>query len=151
MDNSGTISDRDAQRSESQIKKPLMNRIGSKIRRKAVQNINSNNPVKHRSFAKLKFRPKLYHPTTTTTSSPSKDSNNSNLQNSTLVVALLDRVNGGNEYGVANSSEDSTLVMCSLYGELCQYSVKSDGSFRLNQTEDVLFRDASMLTGGGRR
>ncbi|KAL9181154.1 hypothetical protein ACHAXT_009959 [Thalassiosira profunda] len=98
---------------------PFLRRIGSTIKRRAERNNNPANPVKNRSAVKMKWRPSVL-PTVSPGSSAKSQS---------LVLALLDR----------NQSEDR-LVVCSMEGEMRQYSVKADKSIGLIQVEDALAR-----------
>lgn len=122
-------SERDRSEHEVDVKavRPLYKRIGASLRRCAVLmegTTASNAPVKHRSFIKLKC------PT-----SPKGRPQH-------LVVALLDR---NNNSGIIQGNDDEmnreeTLAMCSLDGELRQYSLKADGSAELVLMETVAFR-----------
>jgi hypothetical protein len=107
--------------------KPLFKRIGATLRKHTLGNGNATTPLKHRSFAKLKYQ-----------STGSKDQQQ-------LVVALLDR-HDINVISRNASSREDTLVVCTLNGELRQYSVKSDRPFKLAQMEDVLFCGANLAS-----
>jgi len=164
----GTASNRDtatlsemSNKKSSNASRPLIKRIGSKLRRQAAKNINTNNPTKHRSFAKLRIQTLLSTPSTIPPSNDASKNNDSNNKATTLVVALLDRSNPdisvdhgvtatSDEIDAVDTKEDS-LVICNLEGELRQYSVNSVGSFRLTQMEDVLFRDANLFPVRGDR
>ncbi|KAL3801032.1 hypothetical protein HJC23_002325 [Cyclotella cryptica] len=111
--------------------KPLYKRIGASIRWHTVGGSHTTTPLKRRSFAKLKYQ-----------STGLKIA-----QQEHLVVALLDRqdtniISGSNSKSA--SSREDTVVMCTLTGELRQYSVKLDGCFQVIQMEDVLFRGANI-------
>ncbi|KAL7544411.1 hypothetical protein ACHAWF_007796 [Thalassiosira exigua] len=98
--------------------KPLLRRISGSMKRRAS---NSDNVNKHRSMAKLKYKP----------------SNSARSQS--LVLALLDRNQADGGSNELTERED-TLVVCSMDGELRQYSIKHGSSIGLIQIEDVLAR-----------
>jgi hypothetical protein len=100
--------------------KPLFKRIGASIRQHTVGNPGSTAPLKHRSFAKLKYQSVLPR------------------EQQQLVVALLDRFDANVVSG--SKSREDTVVMCSSNGELRQYSVTANGSTKLVQLEDVLIK-----------
>lgn len=105
--------------------KPLLRRIGSSIRRKAASS--NAAPIKHRSFTKMKYKPSALP--------DANASSTSNPKLQTLVLALLDR----NE----REEKEDTLAVCSMEGELRQYSVQCAGrkdSMQLTRIEDVLAR-----------
>jgi len=107
--------------------KPLLRRIGASIRQ--PKSATTTKPLKHRSFAKLKYKPPTASPT----------NKKRNPQNQSIIVSLLDR---RNDSGTIDKNDvahnEDTLVMCSMDGELRQYSVKDDGHVYLSQLEDVL-------------
>jgi WD40 repeat protein len=111
---------------ESISEKPLFKRIGATIRRHTVGSSAPTAPLKHRSFAKMK-----YH------STGSRDQQQ-------LVIAMLDRHDSNVISASKNSlsSREDTVVMCSSNGELRQYAVKLDGPTKLVQLEDVLISSA---------
>eukprot|EP00579_Thalassiosira_antarctica_P016917 CAMPEP_0201937886 /NCGR_PEP_ID=MMETSP0903-20130614/40334_1 /ASSEMBLY_ACC=CAM_ASM_000552 /TAXON_ID=420261 /ORGANISM="Thalassiosira antarctica, Strain CCMP982" /LENGTH=609 /DNA_ID=CAMNT_0048478989 /DNA_START=156 /DNA_END=1985 /DNA_ORIENTATION=+ len=108
--------------------KPLFRRIGSSIKRRASSS--NASPIKHRSMVKLKYKPSVL---AGTTAAPA-GSNANATRSQALVLALLDR----NHSEDRKNEKDDTLVVCSMDGELRQYSVKNDGSIGLIQIEDVL-------------
>lgn len=105
--------------------KPLLWRIGSSIRRRASSNCNDS---RHRSMAKLKYRPSVIIGT-----------GEPGAARQSMVLSLLDRNHSEDGKNVLVERED-TLVLCSMDGELRQYSVKTDGNIGLIQIEDVLTR-----------
>ncbi|KAL7485063.1 hypothetical protein ACHAW6_010691, partial [Cyclotella cf. meneghiniana] len=120
--------------SDSQSDKPLYKRIGASIRRHTVGGNNAATPLKKRSFAKLKY--------------PHTGSMGAQQQQH-LIVALLDKQDSTFISGSSNTSESSredTVVTCTLTGELRQYSVKLDGSFKVTDMEDVLFGGANNVS-----
>ena len=102
--------------------KSLYKRIGAAIRLHTGGSNVPSTPLKHRSFVKLKYQ-----------SNETKDQQQ-------LVVAVLDRHDTNVISGSMNTnlSREDTVVMCTLNGELRQYSVKLDGTTKLVQLEDVL-------------
>lgn len=106
---------------------PLLRRIGASITPKKAT---ATKPLKHRSFAKLKYKPPTASPSTSKKQNP---------QSQPIIVTLLDRSNGSDtiEKSVLANKED-TLVMCSMDGELRQYSLTSEGYLQLAQLEDIL-------------
>ena len=107
---------------DSSFDKPLLKRIGATIMRHTVGSSTPSTPLKHRSFAKLKYQ-----------STVPRDKQQ-------LVVAMLDRHDSKTISGCTNSERkrEDTVVMCSANGELRQYSVTLDGATKLVQLEDVL-------------
>jgi len=112
--------------------KPLLRRIGSSIKRRASGSSNATHS-KYRSFAKLKYKPSILD------NAMSASSNQNAARSQSLVIALLDRSHDGGKKQDFSEKED-TLVMCSMDGELRQYTVKNDRSTELTQIEDVLTR-----------
>jgi hypothetical protein len=104
--------------------KPLFRRIGARIRQHTVGTPSPTTPLKHRSFAKLKYQSVLPR------------------EQQQLVVALLDRFDANVVSGSKStaSHREDTVVMCSSNGELRQYSVTANGSTKLVQLEDVLIK-----------
>ncbi|KAK1735520.1 WD40 repeat-containing protein [Skeletonema marinoi] len=108
--------------------KPLLRRIGASIRQ--PKKATTTKPLKHRSFAKLKYKPPTASPT---------DSKKRNPQSQSIIVSLLDRRNDGGTIDKNDLAQnEGTLVMCSIDGELRQYSVTNEGHIQLAQLEDVL-------------
>lgn len=107
--------------------KPLLRRIGASLIQ--PKSATTTKPLKHRSFAKLKYKPQTTTPT----------NKKRNPQHQSVIVSLLDRRSDSgtiDKNDVAHNEE--TLVMCSMDGELRQYSVQDDGHILLSQLEDVL-------------
>jgi len=92
-------------------------------------------PTIHRSIAKLKYEPSVIAGTNRATGSSKA---NFSTPSQPLVLALLDRNHSSKKFFLAKENED-TLVLCSMDGELRQYSVKNDNRppIRLIHTEDV--------------
>jgi len=109
--------------------KPLLRRIGSSIKRRASGSNNAN-AIKHRSMVKLRYKPSALPDTSV--------SANSTARTQSLVLALLDRNHTEDRKNDFMAKED-TLVLCSMEGELRQYSVKND-SIGVIQIEDILDR-----------
>lgn len=107
--------------------KPLLRRIGASITPKKAT---ATKPLKHRSFAKLKYKPP--------TASP-PNNKKQNPQSQPIIVSLLDR---RNDSGTVDKNDlahkEDTLVMCSMDGELRQYSLTNEGHLQLAQLEDIL-------------
>ncbi|KAL7538530.1 hypothetical protein ACHAXR_010371 [Thalassiosira sp. AJA248-18] len=120
----------------TQNSKPLLRRIGSSIKRRATGSSNAS-PSKHRSMAKMKYKPSALPSTAASTGSNAKST-----RPPSLVFALLDRNHGEDRKNGRGAEKEETLVLCSTEGEceLRQYSVMSDGSIGLIQIEDVLSR-----------
>lgn len=114
--------------------KSVLRFIGVSPRRKSksanTTTTTANKPLKHRSFAKLKYKPP--------TSSPTNKKRCPQTQS--IIVSLLDRRNNGNGTIDKNDQtyDEDMLVICSLDGELRQYSVRKDGHVNLAQLEDIL-------------
>mmetsp|Transcript_22795 Transcript_22795/g.48037 ORF Transcript_22795/g.48037 Transcript_22795/m.48037 type:complete len:596 (+) Transcript_22795:360-2147(+) len=118
--------------------KPLLRRIGSSIKRHATSN--SNAPIKHRSMAKIKYKPSesvLAGTAATRGQSASAAASSNSSWSNSLVIALLERNHSEDRKNDYAENED-TLVVCSMDGELRQYSVKNDKTIGLIQIEDVL-------------
>ena len=108
--------------------KPLLRRIGASIRQ--PKKATATKPLKHRSFAKLKYKPPTASPT---------NSKKRNPQSHSIIVSLLDRRNDSGTIDKNDLAQnEGTLVVCSIDGELRQYSVSNDGHIQLAQLEDVL-------------
>jgi len=108
--------------------KPLLRRIGASIRQ--PKKATATKPLKHRSFAKLKYKPPTASPT---------NSKKRNPQSQSIIVSLLDRRNDGGTIDKNDLAQnEGALVMCSIDGELRQYSVTNEGHIQLAQLEDVL-------------
>ena len=108
--------------------KPLLQRIGASIRQRQQTSTTSTKPIKHRSFVKLKYKP----PTASSTSSKK------NPQNHNVLVSLLDRSSSSDTFHKSDETLiEETLVMCSMDGELRQYSI-TEGQICLTQLEDIL-------------
>lgn len=106
--------------------RPLLRRIGASITPKKAT---ATKPLKHRSFAKLKYKPP--------TASP--NSKKQNPQSQPIIVSLLDRRNGSDTMDKNDlANKEDTLVMCSMDGELRQYSLTNEGYLQLAQLEDIL-------------
>ena len=115
----------DAKTPSSPTSKPLLKRLGSSIKRRATGSSNSPpSPPKHRSCAKLKYKQ----------SSVAQGSSPKPARSQTLVLALLDR-DETIQNDISEVKEDR-LVLCTMDGELRQYSVKK--KIELTQIEDVL-------------
>ena len=107
--------------------KPLLRRIGESIRQ--PKKATATKPLKHRSFAKLKYKPPM--------TSPSNGKKRNPLGQS-IIVSLLDRRDDSEADKNDLAQNEGTLVMCSMDGELRQYTVTNDGHIQLAQLEDVL-------------
>jgi len=112
--------------------RPLLRRIGSSIKRRAS---GASRTKEHRSMAKL-----TYKPTVLVGAAGSAGSNANSPRSQPLVLSLLDRNHSEDRKNDLADKED-TLVVCSMDGELRQYSVKNEGSIGLIQIEDVLGRN----------
>jgi len=108
--------------------KPLLRRIGASIRQ--PKKATATKPLKHRSFAKLKYKPPTASPSNSKKQKP---------QSQPIIVSLLDR---RNDSGTIDKNDlahkEDTLVMCSMDGELRQYSLTNEGYLQLAQLEDIL-------------
>ncbi len=113
----------------SEKSKPFFHRFASSIKRHTLIRNNPSTLVKHRSFAKLKYK-----------SSASSASSNSNaVKTQALVLSLLNRNHDIYMKDDTTDIED-TLVVCSLDGELRRYLVKKSQLIELTHVEDVLSR-----------
>ena len=114
--------------SKKTSEKPLLRRIGASIS-KQPKNATTTKPSKHRSFAKLKYKPPTASPT----------NKKRNPQNQSIIVSLLDRRNASGTIDKNDMAHnEDMMVMCSMDGELRQYYVQNDGRIDLAQLEDVL-------------
>jgi len=104
--------------------KPLLRRLSSPITHRITGKTKKapTSPPKHRSYTKLKYKPSASAVA------------GSNTKSQTLVVAMLDR---DESCSVDDSDiKEDRLVLCTIDGELRQYSVKKN--VELTQVEDVL-------------
>lgn len=111
-------------KTHSPTPKPLLRRIGSSVKRRTIgiSSTTPPSPPKHRSLCKLKYKQSA-------SASPSPKA-----RVQTLVLALLDR-DESVQNDLAEIKEDR-LVLCTIDGEMRQYSVTK--RVELAQIEDVL-------------
>ena len=108
--------------------KPLLRRIGESMRQ--PKKATAPKPLKNRSFAKLKYKP----PAASLSNGKKR-----NPQSQSVIVSLLDRRNDNGALDKNDLAQnEGTLVMCSMDGELRQYTLTNDGHIQLAQLEDVL-------------